>query len=113
MAKISVVRGDDVTLNLTFKDEDGDAINITGYTIFFTVKERLGDIDADALISKSTTTHSNPTGGISSLELTASETNLDEGLYYFDFQLKTSAGKINSTTRDVFEVSRDVTIRTT
>lgn len=109
---IQVIRGDDVTLNLTCKDNDGNPIDITGYTVFFTVKENINDPDADAVISKQTTSHSNPTAGITTIDLSETDTDQCEAVYDYDFQLKDSSNKISSTIRGPFEVVRDVTIRT-
>lgn len=59
-----IKRGDDVDLNITVKDpKTGVAIDITGATIWFTVK-RIGDTaagDTSALISKKVTSHTQPT----------------------------------------------------
>ena len=64
MSKIEVIRGDDITINATFKDDNGDAINITGYTVFFTVKDNYtSTTDSAALISKTVTSHTSPTTG--------------------------------------------------
>lgn len=112
MTTIEVIRGDDVSMSLTFRDNDGDLIDITGYTVFFTVKDHLAKPDTEALIEKSTTSHTDPTNGQTTIELTSTDTDIDEGLYDYDFQLKTDTAKINSTPRGTFKVSRDVTIRT-
>jgi hypothetical protein len=113
MATISVIRGDDVTLNATFKDENGTAINITGYTVFFTVKNNYtSTTDDNALISKTVTSHSDPTNGQTTITLSNTDTNLDEGNYFYDFQTKDGSNKISSTSRGTFTVSLDVTRRT-
>lgn len=109
---IEIIRGDDITINCAFKDADGVAINITGYTVFLTVKNRLGDADADALISETVSSHTDPTNGITVITLDNSQTDVDEGSYFYDFQLKTGAGKIQSTKRGAFNVLTDVTTRT-
>jgi hypothetical protein len=115
MSDIAVIRGDDVTLNITVTDDSttpATAIDITGATIFFTVKANLNDADADALISKSVSSHSNPAAGITSIALTPTDTDITEGLYPCDFQV-VRGGKVSSSQRAVFEVAQDVTIRTT
>jgi hypothetical protein len=113
MSKIEVIRGDDITINATFKDDNGDAINITGYTVFFTVKDNYtSTTDSAALISKTVTTHSSPTTGATTFDLSNTDTNLSEGDYYYDFQLKDTTNKISSTQRGIFSVSLDVTRRT-
>lgn len=113
MNTITVIRGDDVALNVAFKDNDGVAIDITGYTVFFTVKDNLNiDNDAEALISKTITNHTAPLTGQTTINLSNTETNLAEGVYSYDFQTKDGSGKISSTERGVFVVNLDVTRRT-
>lgn len=112
---IIVNRGDDTGLTLTFKDENGVAVDLTGSTLFFTVKN--GDYadeadDTDAEIAKEVTTHDDPTNGITSVSLTNSDTDLEAGDYVYDFQLKDSSNKIMSTQAGIFRVRADVTKRT-
>ena len=40
---LSIVRGDSKQYTLYFKDSDGVVIDITGWTVFFTVKEKIDD----------------------------------------------------------------------
>lgn len=113
MSKIEIIRGDDVTINATFTDENGDAMNITGYTVFFTVKDNFTSTDdTGALISKTVTTHTFPLLGQTSISLSNTDTNLAEADYYYDFQLKDTSNKIASTQRGILAVTWDVTRRT-
>lgn len=110
---MSIIRRDDVSFELTFTDVDDAAINLTGATVFFTVKRKVTDVDADALIEKSITVFSAPLTGVALLTLSAAETNIAAGQYFFDIQLKTAAGKIASSSAGKFFVNQDITIRTT
>lgn len=89
-----VWRGDTFSVRLEFTDTDGTAIDITGWTIFFTLKRKKKDSDTEALISKTITSIPNPTLGIYTFTLAASELNTFEGMYYYDFQIKLADGKI-------------------
>jgi hypothetical protein len=113
MTTISIIRGDDVAINATFKNETGTPINITGYTLFFTVKEEYtSTTDVDAAISKTITSFTSPTIGNTVINLTNNDTeNLTEKDYYYDFQLKDTTGKIASTVRGLFSVTLDITRR--
>ena len=104
-------RGDDVTLNLTFKDSLGVVIDITNYTVFFTLKRNKYDTDAQAALSKTVTAHTDPTNGETQVALTAAETALLNGSYYYDMQYKTGAGVVKTIDSGVFTFKEDVTVR--
>lgn len=106
-SSISLIRGDDATITVTFADTD-----LTGATVYFTVKSSLDDADADAVISKDITSHSDPTNGETQIALSSSDTADLAGKYYWDLQLKDSGGVITSTRYGVMNVDKDVTIRT-
>lgn len=81
--EITVFKKDDVLLTITFKDSAGTAIDITGYTVWFIVKKKREDTDDEALINKTQTSHSDPTNGITTIDLTNSDTDIDaENLFY-------------------------------
>lgn len=82
-------RGDTKVFNLSFKDSSGDPINITGHSLWFTMKAAIADLDKDATLQKQMvfpagTESENGTGV---LTLTSDETKtIDPGLYFFDIQ---------------------------
>lgn len=112
---LSVTKGDTATYNLTFADSDGLPINITGWTIFFTVKAQPDDAvdDALALISKTVTVHTTPASGLTQIALTPVNTSIARGRHYFDIQAKTNTGTILTIMKGRFEVTYDITRRTT
>ena len=112
--QISITRGDTETISLTFTDENDAALDITGYTIYFTVKKK-ADITKDdsfSVIQKDVTTHSNPTGGLSEIVLSNVDTAIGEGDYIYDIQTKDSSGNISTVIFGTFSVTNDVTKRT-
>lgn len=109
---MEIIRGDDSDFELTFTDVDGNPIDLTGGTVFLTVKRSLSDPDEDALLQKEFIDFDDPTGGITVIHLENSETDLPRGDYYFDIQLKDASSKIESTYVGKFIVKRDVTLRT-
>lgn len=109
---MQVIRRDDVTFDLTFTDVDGDPINLTGTTVFFTVKKKSSDPDDEAFIEEEITVFDDPTSGVAQLQLSAAQTDIAAGRYLFDIQLKTVDGKIASSSVGNFFVSQDITIRT-
>ncbi len=106
---IKVFKGDDVTFTVTVTDSDGNAVDITGTTIWFTVKKNKDDLDSDALIQKEVTSHTNPTGGISSIALTDADTGITPGQYFYDIQTVNSGGLVNTYGVGNFIVLQDVT----
>jgi len=71
--------------------KNGSSQDITGWTIYFTVKDKIADDDDDAKIKKDITVHSEPENGITLIELTTSDTNL-VGNYYYDIKFKDTDG---------------------
>ena len=110
--RINIIRRDDVTLTVTITDEQGTPLNLTEATVYFTVKNRKTDTDAQALITKEVTSHVNPTAGITEVELTDEDTDIDSRSYFFDVQVKTSDNKIRSLSYGLIRVQQDITIRT-
>ena len=70
------------------------AIDITGWTIYFTVKSKKSDTDGEALIQKDVTSHSDPTQGITLISLSATETDII-GSKYYDIKIKDDEGNSN------------------
>ena len=110
---IIVFRGDDVDITFTFKESNGTSIDLTGCTLFATIKSSIEDTDANAKYSAYLTIQSPETGGIATLSIPASTMFYLRGTYIMDIQIKTSAGKIRTPFKADFFVDEDVTIRTT
>jgi len=110
-----IIRGDDTSFDLTFTDKDGNVIDITGATVFFTVKENVDDDDDDAIISVEKSTHDgvddDPENGLTVIYLTDSETDVEIGSYFYDVQLKESDGTISSSGSGILKVLADITQR--
>lgn len=90
--------------------KDGVAINITDWTVYFTLKEKTTDLDAAAKINKKLTAHTDATNGKSIIPLISSDTDLEPKSYYYSIDFKDDEGnegvlyygsyKIKDTTRD-------------
>ncbi len=106
-----MIQGDDVTLTLTFTDNDGNAIDLTGGTVFLTVKNRSTDSDDNAVLKKDVSSFSAPTTGIMTIDLTDSDTDISAGYYWYDVQFVDSSGSVSSIQKDKFIVKRDITNR--
>jgi hypothetical protein len=107
---IDLYRGDDYSWEFRFTSA-GTVQDITGWTIYFTVKRYITDADEDAIIQKIITTHTDPTNGISQVSLSHSETILfPVGSWLYDVQIKTVAGEIYTLFKGSFKVIQDVTL---
>jgi hypothetical protein len=108
---IEIFRGDDKTLNLSFKDGNGNPINLSGSTIYFTAKKKIEYGDDQAVIQKDVTTHSDATAGTSVIQLSNTDTSITPDTYLYDIQYKTSGGTISTVLKDEIIIKPDVTRR--
>lgn len=108
---LTVVRRDDKTFTFYFYDENGDAINLTGAVLYTTVKQNVDDLDANAKISTTLAVTAPATLGVATWTIVPADTQYLSGLYYWDVQMKSAAGKITTLIRDMLEVVPDVTVR--
>jgi hypothetical protein len=104
-------RGDSGRLDVTVTQSDGTAYDLTGATLFLTVKNSLADADSVAVIRKEVTTHDAPLAGESHFEILTTD-NATAGTRFYDVQLKDSTNKIFTLFGGVWRVVADVTVRT-
>lgn len=107
---IEIVQGDDRSITFTFKTAAGAAYNLTGCTVFVTVKRNVED--ADTTLINTTMSLGTPALGIATWALVPADTKYMLGLYKMDIQLKTAAGLIYTVVRDDFMVLDERTKRT-
>jgi hypothetical protein len=107
---ISMYRGDDKPFNLAFTYSGTNApIDITGFSVFFTVKNSTADADP-GVIQKIVTTHDSPTSGLTSFTINSANTSgLSERTYMYDIQYKDTSGLRTTVTRGNFVLINDVT----
>lgn len=88
------------TITFTVKDADGDAVSLAGATVYFTVKNKKSDVDADILLSKSTDddiTVTDEDAGVMTVAFTQAETADLEKNATCEFTIKYSATNIVKT----------------
>jgi hypothetical protein len=108
-----VQKGNPYICQVLFTDKTGQPYNLTGKTVFFTVKKinDFADNDDAALIKKDITTHADASGGITTISLTAVDTNMPMVEYKADLRVY-EAGVIQANTLPfAFTVSDIVTKR--
>lgn len=112
VTNMEIIRRDDTIINLTFSNSDRTPINITGFTLIFNVKAKTSDPDSRSIIRKVVTVHTLPLQGKTAIAITNTDSNVAEGQYYYDFQLVSAGGSVQSTKRGAFEVIQDISIGT-
>jgi hypothetical protein len=110
-ADLCWTRGDSGRLDVTVTQSDGAAYDLTGATLFLTVKNSLTDADSAAVIRKEVTAHDDATAGESHFEILTTD-NATAGTRFYDVQLKDSDNKIFTLFGGVWRVVADVTART-
>ena len=109
---IVVYRGDDWGCQLTFTDTDGMPIDITGWTIFLTIKVNKDDPDDQAVVTKTVPVTVDPQLGKITITVSSAETYNLDGLYYYDFQFKKQDETIQTLTSGGITFEKDITRRT-
>lgn len=106
---LDIYEGEDKTWTVTITDSAGDPIDITGYTFLFMVKTNISDTDANAIITKQITSHSDPTNGVTQIALDSSDTEDSSGKYVYDYQwLDTSTKRRPILKEGTFEIEQRV-----
>lgn len=91
---LEVYQGNTKQLNLAFTNDDGTPLNLSGYTLYYTVKQSY--TDTNALISIVQTGHDIPASGTTHILLTAQDTNQCPGDYLAGFTLVSSGSGIST-----------------
>lgn len=110
---------DDRTLSVTANYEDGSPADLTGAKMWFTVKAKASDPDANALIEKKSSLaggsdseikFTNPAGGAAEVYIVPDDTeNINPGIYSYDVQVTLANGKTYTIVRDRITFKEDVT----
>ena len=95
---------------LIFK-QDGLPLDITDWTIYYTLKENMGDSDDNAKIKKDITTHMDAPNGKTTIELSTTDTNLTSMSYYYDIKYKDDEGNVGILFRGRTTIVEPVTTR--
>ena len=97
----------------TLKSNDV-ALDITGWTVYFTVKPSKTSTDEDdssAIITKDITVHGDPTNGVTTITLSPSDTCVNPGKYYYDITVKKTDGTIKLIKEGFFTFNASCTKR--
>lgn len=108
-------RGDDLDIGLTFTDTDEIPIDITGWTLFFTMKNTKDDPDDKAVLQLNILPNEivDPTEGQATFHLSNLQTVNFKGSYWYDIQIKKADNTIQTVTNGNINFQTDATQRTT
>ena len=117
MVDLEVYKGDSKDYVITIKDSAGTAINITSYTFYMSIKENAIDTDANAKIAKTVTSHTTPGSGITTISLSAADTDAlsvsdKTQKYVYDVRMKDTNDKVTTILNGSFIVKQPVTLST-
>jgi len=85
--ELNLTRKSTKTYQITFT-ENNVAIDITGWTVYLTIKSSMEDLDANAKLAKAVTSFTNATSGIALIELTSDDTDITAGNYWYSIDYK-------------------------
>jgi hypothetical protein len=108
----SIFRGDSREYLLTFTRDDGSAIDISEWKVYFTVKKNYRDDDIAAVIKKDISVHYDPVNGKTKISLLPVDTEVVPGNYFYDIQAKRAVNDIITVLAGKLEIKSDVTRRT-
>ena len=106
-----VFRGDDLPFNFNFTDSNQNPIPITGWTLYFTVKNNEKDTDTQAVLAETYTTFTSPAAGIMNINIPHTSTANLLGTYYYDFRFKTNTDLVFVITSGTITFKQDTSQR--
>ena len=109
IANLTIDQGATFNSDVTVKDANGNAFNLTGYTA--SAKMAKGFQSTKTRTSITCTVAADATTGVITLSLTADETsNLDDGRYVYDLEiLQTSSSTVTRVIEGIITVRPQVT----
>ena len=121
LRRLSLVRGDSQTYTLTFKQSSGVVYDITGWTVYFTLKENTDLPDSAASLQKVLITGAGTNGfgtagtaGIATVTLLPADTSsLTPQVYDFDIQVRTAAAEVYTVLKGKLDLEYDVSRNST
>lgn len=109
MTTISRFRGDTVPDRVNVQDADGDPLDITGFTFELTVNENKEPTSTSGQLMQVAGVIISAMSGIVDFSPTADQANQTPGKYYYDIQMTTSGGKIQTIATGSYIFKQDIT----
>jgi len=108
------IQGDDLTFDLKFKDDRGDALNVVGDTLYLTLKKDINveDSDADMQVVLNVVADGKAEYGLVEFKVSRVQSNIPAGHYQFDYQWVkngSGGGEVTTEYRGIATVLQGVT----
>lgn len=109
----TIYSGETIPWEVTCKNSNDEIVDITGYTMYFTVKKVFDqdNTDANAVLQKTITALSDPTNGVFRITFDAGDTLLTSGDYKYDIQAKNTSGKLTTIQQGILTIKASATRR--
>ena len=113
MGRLTIQKGNPYNATITIRNSAGNPYDLTGKTVFFTVKSRNDHTDNDdaSLITKDITEHTDEENGITVLELNTEQTDITVGDYRWDIRIYKADPLVQLNTKSGFCEIEDVTTK--
>ncbi len=109
----TIYSGETIPWEVTCKNSNDEVVDITGYTMYFTIKSSFDEdnTDANAVLQKTITSLSDPANGVFQINFDPGDTLLKSGEYKYDIQAKNSSNEVTTIREGVLTVKASVTRR--
>jgi hypothetical protein len=106
-----VIEGDTFSVPVTWKDSNGNAYDITGYSAAMDIKKQIGGTVVQALTTAdSTITIATGTDGVLDLLLSAAQTDaITADTYIYDLEVTSGAGVVTTLLKGTFTIQPQAT----
>ena len=104
-----IVRGDSRTVKVVITDDADLAVNISGHTLWATLKANLTDVDVDAAFQGSAVMPSNAESLAGIGYITIDATGITPGRYHYDIQWVQPGPVVRTIEIGVVRIKADVT----
>jgi len=104
-------QGEDFDIFLNFKDSNGYAVDITGWKLSLTIKDKISKPDSSAAFQLDVTTHADALNGVSGFHLPHLSTKDLDGIYQYDIQAVAPGNQIKTIMRGTFRFDYAITQR--
>lgn len=107
---IAAEQGSDYLATVAYTDDDGDIVNLAGYTSRMQVRKFAGSLNSILSLTNTSGMTISATAGTIALSIAAGALSaVPAGSYVYDLELVDNAGKVTKLLQGDFDISAEVT----